>query len=69
MKPIRRREFIQKLKKLGWTGPKQRGKHPFMERRGKRLAIPNEHGEDISVSLQMKILREAGIPKRDWDKA
>jgi hypothetical protein len=40
-----------------------------MEYRGKRLAIPNEHGEDISVSLQMKILREAGIPKRDWDKA
>jgi hypothetical protein len=40
-----------------------------MERRGKRLGIPNEHGGDISVSLQMKILREAGIPKRDWESA
>ncbi len=40
-----------------------------MELGARTVIVPNEHGEDISVSLQMKILREAGIPKRDWESA
>ena len=50
-------------------GTHQRGKHPFMKRADRRLAIPNEHGEDISVGLQMKIIREAGISKQEWEDA
>jgi predicted RNA binding protein YcfA (HicA-like mRNA interferase family) len=69
MKPLRRRELIRKLRALNWTGPYERGKHAFMKRGEQRLAIPNEHGEDISVGLQMKILREATISRRDWEKA
>ena len=69
MKPLRRRELVRKLRALGWTGPKQRGKHPYMERGEDSLGIPNEHGEDISVSLQMKILRHGGITKKQWEDA
>ncbi len=69
MRPLRRRELIRKLKVLGWIGPTPRGRHSYMELGARTVIVPNEHGEDISVSLQMKILREAGIPKRDWESA
>jgi hypothetical protein len=40
-----------------------------MERGAQTVIIPNEHHEDISLGLQMRILREAGVPKRDWEEA
>jgi len=32
-----------------------------------RVPIPNPHGEDISVPLLKRILREAEIPGDEWD--
>jgi len=34
-----------------------------------RLTLPSPHRKDISVSLLMKILKQAGISKEDWLKA
>ena len=69
MKPLKRRDLIRKLVNLGYTGPKQRGKHPYMERGEESLTIPGEHRGDIPVWLQQEILRQAGIDKSDWEKA
>jgi hypothetical protein len=30
------------------------------------LKIPNPHGEDISVDLLIRILRQAGISRKEW---
>lgn len=35
-----------------------------------KIRIPNPHkGEDVSDSLLREILRQAGIEKKDWEKA
>ena len=69
MKPLKRRELIRKLRALGYTGPVQRGKHPYMERGEASLTIPGEHRRDISVRLQMEIIKQARISKSDWEQA
>ncbi|HUF53637.1 MAG TPA: type II toxin-antitoxin system HicA family toxin [Dehalococcoidia bacterium] len=69
MKPLKRRELIRKLRKFGYTGPVQSGKHPYMERGDQNLTIPGEHGRDIGVGLQKEIIKQAGISRRDWKDA
>lgn len=68
-KPIKRSELIRRLRRRGWEGPYQRGKHPFMVRQGTRLTIPNPHHGDIDWSLAKRILAEAGISPDEWEKA
>ena len=50
-KPVKRRELIRRLRKLGWEGPHQRGSHPFMVKNEVRLTIPNPHKGDLDWSL------------------
>jgi len=66
-KPIRRAELIRRLRALGWEGPFQKGKHPFMVRAGIRLTIPNPHAGDIDWSLTKRILQQAQITREQWD--
>ena len=66
-KPVKRRELIRRLRKLGWEGPMQRGPHPFMVKGETRLTIPNPHKGDLDWSLVKNILRQGGITRRDWD--
>jgi predicted RNA binding protein YcfA (HicA-like mRNA interferase family) len=65
--PIRHREMVRRLRALGWEGPYHRGPHPFMVRGEARLTIPNPHRGDIDWSLMKRVLRQAGIPAREWD--
>lgn len=68
-KPISRREFIRRLKLLGWDGPYGGGKHMNMvNAQGRPLPIPNPHGGDIDWSLTKRILQQAGIDPKEWDK-
>ena len=69
MKPIPRRELIQKFRALGFEGPISGGRHAFMQKGGLKVHIPGEHGGDISVSLQREILRQAGIDVQEWEEA
>jgi predicted RNA binding protein YcfA (HicA-like mRNA interferase family) len=65
--PVSQRELVLRLRQLGWTGPEYRGKHPYMLIEGKPpLTIPNPHGEDISVDLLKRILRQAKISRDEW---
>ena len=66
--PIRRRELIAALRKLGFSGPYSGGKHEFMQRRSLVLTIPNPHRGDIGTELLSRVLRQAGISRQAWEK-
>lgn len=66
-KPIKHRELIRRLHQLGWEGPWQRGKHPFLVKDGRRLTIPNPHEGDVDWSLMKRILTQAGVSPTEWE--
>lgn len=70
MTPISRKEFIRRLKALGFEGPFHGGKHDFMRRPSDRLklALPREDAKsrEIGVELQKRILREIGVSTQEW---
>ena len=65
-RPIKYRDFVRRFHKLGWEGPYQRGKHPFLVKAERRLTIPNPHEGDIDWSLMKRILKQAGIAPALW---
>jgi predicted RNA binding protein YcfA (HicA-like mRNA interferase family) len=65
--PIRRRDLIACLRRLGFEGPFSGGKHQFMVRAGIVLTIPNPHRGEIGPRLLAMILREAAISRREWE--
>jgi len=61
---MKRRDLIRKLQRLGFQGPLQGRKHPFMTKGNRRITLPNPHGNnDIDISLIRRIVRQAGL---DW---
>ena len=66
--PIKRRELIACLRRLGFTGPYAGGKHEFMQRGDASLTIPNPHGRDVGPKLLSKLLRQAGIERSEWEQ-
>lgn len=66
LSPVSRRELVRKLRKLGFQGPYQEGKHPYMVKGGAVLTVPNPHEGDVSVDLLKKILRQGGVSRNDW---
>jgi len=66
--PIKRRELIAYLRALGFDPPVSGGDHQYMRGRGRKLRIPNPHAEDISRSLLVRILHQAGIDRNEWEK-
>lgn len=70
LSPCSRREFIRKLRSLGYTGPFAGGRHEFMTKSGAAtITLPNPHRGVISVDLLTRILRVANIDHRDWESA
>jgi predicted RNA binding protein YcfA (HicA-like mRNA interferase family) len=68
--PLHRKDFVRRLRKLGWEGPVPGGKHEFMVKGKYNLPIPNPHGSgEISVSQLKEILREIGISREEWISA
>lgn len=65
--PIKRKDLISFLKKLGFDGPYSGGKHQFMVKENLRLTIPNPHQSDIGTNLLSKILKQAGITREEWE--
>jgi len=64
--PVSLRVFISRMRKLGWSGPYQEGKHPYMMKGSITLTIPNPHDGDISQDLLMRLLRQAGVTRAQW---
>ena len=67
LKPVHRRDLVRRLRALGFQGPYQEGRHPFMIRGAFRLTIPNPHREDIGVDLLARLLRQANISREQWE--
>ena len=67
--PIRHRELVAALTRLGFSGPFSGGKHPFMVRGDLVLTIPNPHRGDIGSKLLTLLLKQAGISRREWERA
>ena len=67
--PISRRDFIKRLRYLGWEGPLPGGKHQYMVKGSMKLPIPNPHGGDIGVGMLREILNETGVSREEWQQA
>jgi predicted RNA binding protein YcfA (HicA-like mRNA interferase family) len=59
-------ELIRILKSFGFEGPYAGGKHLYMIKDNLRLTLPNPHKKEISVDLLIRILKQAGISRKDW---
>lgn len=67
--PVTRRALIARLRELGFDGPcpYTGGKHEFMVKGQLRLTVPNPHQDEIGKDLLIRILRQAGISREDWE--
>ena len=66
LSPVSRRELVRRLRTLGFEGPYQEGKHPFMVRGALCVPVPNPHVGDLGIGLLSGILRLAGISRDEW---
>lgn len=67
-KSVSLRVLIRKLREFDFDGPYSGGRHLFMVKEELKVRVPNPHRDDISVALVAEILRQADIPKSEWDK-
>ena len=67
LSPVSRREFIRRLRDLGYDGPYTGGRHEFMLRDDRRLILPNPHRQTVGADLLTRLLRQAGITRQEWD--
>ncbi len=66
-KPISRKDFIRRMRQLGFDGPHHGTNHAKMRRNTLTVTIPNPHGGDIDWNLTKRILKQAGIAPEEWD--
>ena len=66
--PVKRRELIVWLRRIGFSGPYIGGKHEFMQRDNISLTIPNPHGGDIGPGLLARLLRQARVTREEWER-
>jgi predicted RNA binding protein YcfA (HicA-like mRNA interferase family) len=64
--PLSLRAFIVRMRKFGFAGPYQEGRHPCMIKGSITLTIPNPHEREISQDLLVRLLRQAGITRTEW---
>ena len=65
--PVSRAVLIRRLRQLGFEGPIVGGKDQFMLGRGRRLILPNPHMGEIGPMLLIRILRQAGVSRDEWE--
>ena len=65
--PIKRRDLVSALRRLGFTGPFPGGRHEYMARADVVVTIPNPHRGDLGQGLLAAILKQAGISRKEWE--
>ncbi len=60
------REFVDRLRELGFDGPFAGGRHPQMRRGDVTMILPNPHDGDIGVDFLRRLLRQAGVARDEW---
>ena len=66
LSPVSWADLVRRLRKLGFDGPYQGGKHPYMISGNLVLTIPNPHRREIGAPLLSRILKRAGVTKEEW---
>ncbi|MEK7477583.1 MAG: type II toxin-antitoxin system HicA family toxin [Candidatus Coatesbacteria bacterium] len=66
LSPVQWPELVRRLRRFGFDGPFQEGKHPYMLKEGLALTIPNPHQHEVGVDLLIRILGQAGIHRKEW---
>ena len=66
LKPVSWREFVRRLRDLGFDGPYAGGRHPQMRRGNVTVVIPNPHEGEIGVGFLTRLLRQAGVTREEW---
>ena len=66
--PLSRRDLVRGLRQAGFDGPYTGGKHSFLVKDDLTLAIPNPHHRDIGRGLLARIIRLAGISRKEWER-
>lgn len=66
LKPLKYREFIAKLIKLGYRGPFPGGKHPYFLLGKRSVKVPNPHGKDVTVYILKNIIKKSGITEDEF---
>jgi predicted RNA binding protein YcfA (HicA-like mRNA interferase family) len=64
--PVTWTNMVKRLRQLGFDGPFQGGKHPYMIKSTLVLTIPNPHNKDVSIALLSRILKQAQVSKQEW---
>ena len=68
LSPVTQPELVRRLRQLGFEGPYQGGRHPYMIKGDLVLTTPNPHHKKISVDLLSRILKQASITREEWLK-
>lgn len=68
LSPISWKKLVSQLRKFGFEGPYQGGKHPYMIKANLVLTLPNPHRKEISIDLLSRILKQATINRKEWIK-
>jgi predicted RNA binding protein YcfA (HicA-like mRNA interferase family) len=68
--PIKRKDLIYYLRRLGFEGPYSGGNHQYLVKIKEDITvfIPNPHQGDIGERLLFKILKQAKIDRATWEK-
>ena len=56
LKPVSWREFVRRMRELGFDGPYAGGRHPQMRRGDITVIIPNPHEGEIGVGFLTRLL-------------
>jgi len=67
--PVAWPELVRRLRALGFDGPYRGGRHPYMVRGDLVLTLPNPHRSAIGPDLLVRILRQAGVSRKEWSNA
>jgi predicted RNA binding protein YcfA (HicA-like mRNA interferase family) len=66
--PTKRRDLIKYLRELGFDGPYTGSRHQLMVRGEVTVRIPNPHRSEIGKELVVRILRQAGVDRNEWEQ-
>ena len=67
--PVSRQQLIQRLGTLGSEGLCSGDRHEFMLRGDRRLILPNPRRGEIGVDLLVRLLRQSGITREEWQSS
>ncbi|MDD4151842.1 MAG: type II toxin-antitoxin system HicA family toxin [Candidatus Gracilibacteria bacterium] len=66
LKPIKPKEVLSKLEKLGFTISRQTGSHIVLKLEGKTVILPFHGGKDIPIPTLKSVLKQAGINENQF---